>query len=174
MAAVADPMRWLRRGALALAIVVGWLFIAASNHFHITAPVVFVCLGYLAVIAVIMNFYKIGAMAIAPEQATDEAWERPIGPRDDLEKEKKTLLKAIKEAEFDLEMGKLSKVDADGMITQYRARAIAVIKELDRMDGVKETSSKRDAIERELKARLAVEKEEKKGKKKSKAKEASA
>src|SRR6266404_3142487 len=98
-----DPMRWLRRGAIGLVIIAGWVFIAASNHFHITAPVVFVCLGYLAIIAVILNFWKIGAMAVAPEQAGEEAWLRPVGPRDALEKEKKTLLKAIKEAEFDLE-----------------------------------------------------------------------
>jgi len=171
MSEAAASMRWLRWGAIGLAIVVGWLFIAGANHFHVTAPVVFVCLGYVAGLAAIMNFYKIGAMAVAPEQATEDAWERPIGPRDELEKEKKTLLKAIKEAEFDHEMGKLSKSDADAMIAQYRARAIAVIKELDRANGAK-ASDKRDAIEREVKARLAVETEAKKGKKKGKAKEA--
>ena len=167
-----DPMRWVRRATIGFVLVVGWLFIAFANHFHLTAPVVFVCLGYLAAVAVLVNLWKTGAMAVAPEQIGEDAWERPIGPREELEKEKKTLLKAIKEAEFDLEMGKLSKVDADGMIAQYRTRAIAVIKELDRMDGVK-PASKRDAIEREVKARISVEKEEKKAKKKSKAKEAS-
>ncbi len=161
----ADPMRWFRRGMIAFVVVAGWIFIVAMNHLHVTAPVVFVCLGYLAIIAVIFNFWKIGAMAVAPDQATDEAWERPIGPRDDLEKEKKTLLKAIKEAEFDLEMGKLSKADAEGMIATYRARAIAVIKELERTEAPA-ANTKRDAIEREVKARLEVAKEEKKGKKK--------
>jgi hypothetical protein len=169
-----DPTRWFRRGALGFAIVGGWVFIAASNHFHITAPVVFVCLGYLAILAVIINFWKIGAMAAAPANAGEEAWTRPVGPRDDLEKEKKTLLKAIKEAEFDLEMGKLSKRDADEMIATYRARAIAVIKELDKASpGANDT---REKIEREVKARLAVEAEAKKRPKtkaaKAKAKEA--
>src|SRR5437870_59227 len=124
-----DPLRWVRRAGFAFALVVGWLFIAWSNRFHITAPVVFVALGYLAVVAVIVNMWRIGAIAVAPELAGDAAWERPIGPRGELEKEKRTLLKAIKEAEFDHEMGKLSKADADSMIATYRARAIAVIKE---------------------------------------------
>jgi hypothetical protein len=167
----ADPIRWFRRGIIAFVIIAGWLFIAAINHFHITAPVVFVCLGFLAVVAVIFNFWKIGAMAVSPEQAGDAAWERPIGPRDFLEKEKKTLLKAIKEAEFDLEMGKLSKTDADQMIATYRARAIAVIKELDHVVAPA-NRGKREQIERELKARVAVEAEAAKGKKKPKTKEA--
>ena len=165
--AVADQMRWFRRGALAFVIAIGWVFIAWSNHFHVTAPVVFVCLGFLAIVAVIWNFWKIGAMAVSPEQAGEAAWERPIGPRDHLEKEKKTLLKAIKEAEFDLEMGKLSKADAESMIATYRARAIAVIKELERSEEPA-AGSKRELIEREVKARLAVAREGAKGKKKKK------
>jgi hypothetical protein len=167
MADPADQIRWLRRGLLAFAIIVGWSFIAAMNHFHVTAPVVFVCLGFLAVVAVIWNFWKIGSMVASPEQAGEAAWERPIGPRDFLEKEKKTLLKAIKEAEFDLEMGKLSKADADSMIATYRARAIAVIKELEGPEAPAPTS-KRELIEREVKARLAVAREGAKGKPKKK------
>ena len=170
-------MRWVRRATIAFVLVVGWLFIAFANHFHLTAPVVFVCLGYLAAVAVLVNLWKTGAMAVAPEQIGEDAWERPIGPREELEKEKKTLLKAIKEAEFDLEMGKLSKADADSMITTYRQRAIAVFKELDGMDARKpdgpayrgEMLTTREKIEREVKARLAVE-AEKKPKKKAKAK----
>jgi hypothetical protein len=178
MANATDPTRNLRWAAIGFALIVGWTFIVIANHFHATAPVVFVCLGYLAAVAVVVNLWRIGAMAVAPEQAGEEAWERPLGPRDDLEKEKRTLLKAIKEAEFDLEMGKLSKVDADQMIATYRARAIAVIKELDRMDprvapdddayrGVMLT--RRERIEREVKARLALQSEKGKRKKKGKA-----
>ncbi|MBV8689765.1 MAG: hypothetical protein JOZ59_06650, partial [Candidatus Eremiobacteraeota bacterium] len=47
------------------------------------------------------------------------------------------------------------------MIATYRARAIAVIKELDRADAAP-TNDKREKIEREVKARLAVEAEAKK------------
>ncbi len=176
MASSYDPMRTVRWAAIGLALVVGWFFIVWQNDFHLTAPVVFVALGYLAVVALIVNMWKTGAMAVAPEQAGDEAWERPIGPREELEKEKRTLLKAIKEAEFDHEMGKLSKVDADAMIATYRQRAIAVIKELDLMDPRSSADdayrgtmlSKREKIEREVKARLELAEKKAKPKKQKK------
>ena len=167
---VADPVRWIRRGVIAALVVLGWVFIAWQNKFHITAPVAFVCLGYLAVVLTIVNLWRTGAAAMSPEHEGEHAWSRPIGPRGELEKEKKTLLKAIKEAEFDLEMGKLSKADADAMIQTYRARAIEVIKELERYG---DTDTKmgnvdpagrplardtvRDQIAREVKARLEIE-----------------
>src|SRR5256885_11127599 len=99
---------WVRWLAIAAVLVFGWFFIAWQNRFHVTAPLVFVCLGYLAVVMTVVNLWRTGASAVAPDQIGDEAWVRPIGPRDELEREKRTLLKAIKEAEFDLEMGRLS------------------------------------------------------------------
>ena len=152
-----DPRRARKLGMFLLVLVGGWLFILKNNSFHVSAPVVFVCLGYLAVITTVMNLWRTGASAVAPEDATEAAWTAPIGPRGELEKEKKTLLKAIKEAEFDHQMGKLSKADADEMIATYRARAIEVIKGIDRLDaGQAETT--RDVIEREVRARLEVHK----------------
>ena len=166
--AEADPVRWIRRGVIAALVVIGWVFIAWQNKFHATAPVVIVCLGYLAVVLMIVNLWRTGAAAMSPEHEGQEAWSRPIGPRGELEKEKKTLVKAIKEAEFDLEMGKLSKADADEMIQTYRARAIEVIKELERFEEVDmknidpagrplANDTVRDRIAREVKARLAIE-----------------
>ena len=157
-------------GALVLgALVIGWFFILWQNKFHATAPVMMLCLGYLAVVATIANLWRVGAAAVAPEDATAEAWSRPLGERDELEKEKKTLLKAIKEAEFDLAMGKLSKVDADQLITMYRTRAIAVIKEIERLDGIAAAADTRGQIEREIAARLALEGANKKKNKAAKA-----
>jgi hypothetical protein len=152
----ADPMRWIWRGVTAGVLLLGWLFILWHNKFHITVPVVIIGLGYLAVVATVSNLWRIGASAVAPEDESREAWTRPIGPRDELEKEKKTLLKAIKEAEFDLAMGKLSKADADELDRVYRARAIEVIKELDRLD-VGHAAGAREAIKREVQARIALE-----------------
>ena len=176
-----DPVRWIRRGVIAALIVIGWVFIAWQNKFHITAPVAFVCLGYLAVVLTIVNLWRTGAAAMSPEHEGVEAWTRPIGARGELEKEKKTLLKAIKEAEFDHQMGKLSKADADAMILTYRARAIEVIKELERFEELdmknvdpagrplaKDTV--RDQIAREVKARLELAGANKKTKKKAEAK----
>lgn len=162
-----DPVRWIRRAVIAALVAIGWVFIAWQNKFHITAPVAFVCLGYLAVVLTIVNLWRTGAAAMSPEHEGEEAWTRPIGARGELEKEKKTLLKAIKEAEFDHQMGKLSKADADAMIHTYRVRAIDVIKELERfeeldMKNVDPTGrplakdSVRDQIAREVKARLEI------------------
>ena len=178
-----DSLRWVRRGVLAGVILIGWVFIAWQNKFHVTAPVAFVCLGFLAVVMTVVNLWRTGAAAMSPEHEGEEAWSRPIGERGELEKEKKTLLKAIKECEFDQQMGKLSKADADAMIQTYRARAIAVIKELERFEELDmknvdpagrplthESDSVRDQIAREVKARLELAGANKKAKKKAEAK----
>ncbi len=153
-----DQMRWVWRGSIAFIIVLGWIFIAWQNHFHLTPPTVFVCLGYFAVVTMVYNLWRTGAAAVAPndEDDGDSTWGKPMGERGELEREKKAMLKAIKEAEFDQQMGKLSKVDADKMIKVYRARAIEVIKELDRVDAGK-VGTVREQIEREVRARLELE-----------------
>jgi len=150
-------MRWVRRGGALAALLVGWLFIAWQNRFHVTAPLVFVCLAYLAVIATVLNLWRTGAAAVAsPEGEADSTWAKPAGALGELEREKRTLLKAIKEAEFDHEMGKLSQHDADAMVATYRARAIEVIKEIDRL-GSGKTGTPREQIMREVRARLELE-----------------
>ncbi len=152
-----DTMRWVRRGAFIAILVIGWVFIAWQNHFHITAPTVFVCLGYLAVLATIYNLWRTGAAAVEPsEDDGDSTWAKPAGARGELEREKRTLLKAIKEAEFDRDMGKLSQRDADEMIRGYRARAIEVIKEIDQL-GLGAAGSVREQILREVRARVQLD-----------------
>lgn len=169
--AAKDPLRWVWWSVTAIVLLLGWLFILWQNHFYVTPPTVIVCLGYLAVVATIANLWRVGAAAVAPEDGTVEAWSRPLGERAELEKEKKTLLKAIKEAEFDHAMGKLSKVDYDGLIAMYRGRAIEVIKVIEYLDtgGANDTRTK---IEREIAARLKVEEAAGKVKAKGKAKAA--
>lgn len=152
-----DTMRWARRGAVAAILVIGWLFIAWQNHFRITAPTAFVCLGYLAVILTIYNLWRTGTAAVDPSDEDDDStWAKPAGALGELEREKRTLLKAIKEAEFDRDMGKLSQRDADDMIRGYRARAIEVIKEIDLHErgGV---GTVREQILREIRARVELE-----------------
>jgi hypothetical protein len=152
-----DTMRWVWRGSALAALLIGWLFIAWNNHFHITAPLVFVCLGYLAVVATVYNLWRTGAAAVAgADDDGDSTWAKPAGALGELEREKRTLLKAIKEAEFDHQMGKLSQRDVDDMIRTYRARAIEVIKEIDRL-GHGAVGSKREQIMREVRARLELE-----------------
>jgi hypothetical protein len=149
-------LRWIWRGAAIAALVVGWLFIAWKNKFHVSAPMVFVCLGYLAVIATIYNLWRTGAAAVDPGEDTDSTWAKPAGALGELEREKRTLLKAIKEAEFDHQMGKLSQRDADDMIRGYRARAIEVIKEMDQL-GQGGAGTVRDQILREVRARVELD-----------------
>lgn len=152
-----DPARWLRRGIFLGALVLGWLFILYFNRFNFSAPTVFVCLAYLAVVSTGYALWRTGVVVVAEEvDDADSTWGRPLGRRSELDREKKTLLKAIKEAEFDREMGKLSKADADEMIAVYRVRAIEVIKEIDQMDAGA-AGTVREQIERELKARLEVD-----------------
>jgi hypothetical protein len=151
IAAKDDPLRGVKLGVFGAALVLGWVFILWSNKFHVTAPVVIVCLGYLCVVSLVFNLWRTGAAAAAPDDVNED-WGRPIGAIGELEKEKRTLLKAIKEAEFDHAMGKLSKRDAESLIAQYRARAIDVIKQIAHKDGDAKLSV-RDQIEREVKAR---------------------
>jgi hypothetical protein len=150
---------WLA-GAGAL-LVIGWSFILIQNNFNLTTPVMFVCFAYGAGVAAVYTLFRTGAAAVSGgEGDEDEAsWGRPVGARAELEREKKALLKAIKEAEFDLQMGKLSKADAEAMIGAYRAQAIAVIREIDRKEG--DAASAREQIAVEVRARLEVAKAKK-------------
>jgi hypothetical protein len=152
-------MRWIRRGGALAILLIGWVFIAWQNRFHLSAPVVFVCLGYLAVVATVYNLWRTGvAVVISDDEGVDSTWAKPAGALGELEREKRTLLKAIKEAEFDHEMGKLSKRDVDEMIRTYRARAIEVIKEIDRHGGAAAAGgSPREQILREVRARLELD-----------------
>ncbi len=153
-----DPMRWPRRIAVLSLLVLGWVFILWQNRFHVTVPVVAVCLGYLAVVATVFNLWRAGAVAVAmsEDDERDSTWSSTRGELGELEREKKGLLRAIKEAEFDREMGKLSKQDSDEMIAVYRARAIEVIKEIDSLE-IGAVGTVRQQIEREVKARLEIE-----------------
>ena len=152
------PPWWLRhlaRMIAVVAVVVGWGFVGWHERFRITPPSVFLCLGWLAVVEAVLFLWRAGFAASDDLDDKDVQWWRPRGERDELEREKKSLLKAIKEIEFDREMGKTSDEDAGAIVRMYRARAIEVIKALDALDGAGQGGVK-DEIERELRARVAV------------------
>ena len=146
--------RGAKIGALILLLLVGWAFVLQSNKFHVTAATVIACLSFLAVVMTVWNLWRTGAAAAGPT-SDDAGWGKPMGARGELEKEKKTLLKGIKEAEFDAAMGKLSKADSDSLIREYRARAIEVIKQIEGLGGANLTT--REKIEHEVKARIALD-----------------
>ncbi|MDX2090192.1 MAG: hypothetical protein SFX73_20200, partial [Kofleriaceae bacterium] len=153
--ASADPLRMIRIGGFLVALIGGWLFILAQNRFDPTPPVVFVGLGYLALVSAIYALWRTGVV-VADENEDNLDATRPVGARGELEREKKSLLKAIKETEFDREMGKLSKDDADQMIKVYRSRAIEVLKALEIMENPAAAGegTVREPTAREVKARL--------------------
>jgi hypothetical protein len=89
---------------------------------------------------------------LSPLAAPDMAmFSEPLSERARLalEREKMLVLRSIKELEFDRAMGKLSSKDFDEMAARLRARALALMKQLDEGG-----SGYREAIERELHARL--------------------
>ncbi len=69
--------------------------------------------------------------------------------RKELEREKRALYKALRELEFDYQMGKLSSRDFEEANSRYRSRALAILKALDEVP-----SDGRARIEDELRARV--------------------
>lgn len=145
-----------------VALLGGWISILQVYRWYFTAPVFFLFAGWLAVLMSARSLWRAG-MAAAEDtgMGDDEPW-KPVGPRDELIREKRSLLKAIKEIEFDHQMGKMSEEDATQLTRFYRLRAIELIKALD--DSGEEGAglspslslSIEKQIEREVKARLTV------------------
>ncbi len=71
--------------------------------------------------------------------------------RKELEREKHLVLRAIKELEFDRDMGKVGAADFDEISSRFRARARRLLRELD-----DEPDDLRGIIEKELRARLRI------------------
>jgi hypothetical protein len=157
--AVSDPLRLERALILAGAVAAGWVFILWAHNFHVTAACVFLWLGWFAVVMGVHNLWRTGTATA--DEVEEAGWWRPAGAREELEREKKALLKAIKEVDFDHQTGKMSAKDAEAITRGYRLRAIEVIKALDELEEGS-TSSVREQIEREVKARLGLEAEAKK------------
>ncbi len=150
-------------GVSGVAVLAGWAFVLWHHHFRVTAPVVVLMLGWLAVIAAVYFLWRTADNADLDDA---EDWWKPTGRREELQREKRSLLKAIKETENDRDTGKLSKEDADDLIGRYRGRAIEVIKAIEdaedaevAVEGVAGDAADkiRARIEREVRARVAVD-----------------
>jgi hypothetical protein len=94
--------------------------------------------------------YRMLAPLVAPDM---EAFREPLSERARAatEREKALVLRSLKELEFDKAMGKLSDRDFDEMAGRLRARAVALMKQLQESEG-----GYRVMVERDLKARLAT------------------
>ncbi len=123
----------------------------AVYRFHPTAGAVFLSLGWLSILAT--GFFLVKAASFdlragAGASPSDLSFAR----REELEREKKLLLKAIKEVEFDRDTGKLEGSEAAEAIRRYRARAVEILRALD--EGPQRRYEA--AIEEELRKRLAA------------------
>ena len=78
--------------------------------------------------------------------------------RKELEREKQALLKALKELDFDHEMGKVSDKDFNEISTTYRARAIRVMRQLDDAGRDYETMIEKDLAVRKTQSPSAAPK----------------
>ncbi len=140
--------------------VAGWLLVLLMNHWWLTAPVVFLCLGWLGILMAGRALWRSAQTAAGESDGGQDelpgaGFQVTETRREELEREKRALLKAIKEVEFDRAMGKMSGDDADEIVRVYRSRAIEILKELDEPDGAA-TVPVDQQIERELRARLAL------------------
>jgi hypothetical protein len=142
----------------AVLIAAGWIPILVYNHWHITAPVIFLGIGWLAVILCGRFFWRAATLAASEGIAREgEGFELSSGRVAELEREKRALLKAIKEIDFDRQMGKMSEADAADITRVYRSRAIDVIKELEGESETPDEDAPLDTvIDREVRARLAL------------------
>ena len=144
---------WVGPVVTLLVFAPGVLYVLSVNRWHLTAPVVMLLLCWAAVVTLGYHLTRMATIAADPREL-----EAPVtGSRDDLEREKRKLVKAIKEVEFDRECGKMSEADATALIATYRLRAIAILKELERLD-VDQAGSPRARVEADLRARLELEK----------------
>jgi hypothetical protein len=136
-------------------LIAGWAFILHINRWHFTVPVFMLWMGWAGVLATVRFLWWAGiAMASDIGRGADMT-DVSVARLRELNEEKKVLLRAIKEIEFDRDLGKMSAEDAAEIMRFYRARAIEVIKEIDGQSDEELTVPQR--IERDLQVRLALE-----------------
>jgi hypothetical protein len=169
------PLRVVVLAVAGVALVGGWAFVLWHHHFRVSASTVMLMLSWAAVLSTVYFLWRTADNADLDDE---QDWWRPTGRLEELVREKRSLLKTIKETELDRDTGKLSKADADEIITRYRGRAIEVIKAIEAASSSEEQggSDVRARIEREVRARLELDraKKPKASKDKNDAKEKSA
>jgi hypothetical protein len=111
----------------------------------------FLGLSAATLVVALATVFRAAHALVEPLAAEQEA--RVTGRRRrELEREKASLLKALKELEFDHEMGKIGDADFREIGGQYRGRAMRVYRQLDEAG-----ADYRALVEKELKARLAAQ-----------------
>ncbi|MBK9033235.1 MAG: hypothetical protein IPL61_18510 [Myxococcales bacterium] len=142
-----DGVAWMIAAAM---VPPGWALIGHAHRWHLTPSVIVLGLAWLAVVGAGLALVRAGNAVV---DTIDDDWFVAGGSRDDLEREKKSLVRAIKDIEFDRDTGKLTAADAQALIGGYRARAIEVIKMLELGGGL----GPRERILAELQARAVID-----------------
>jgi hypothetical protein len=136
----------------------GLVLIAYVHHWSLPASALFLTMAWVGILAA--GYFLWGAGAFVAGDGGSAGFFTHADRQGDLLAEKQSLLKAIKEVEFDHMMGKMSDADASSLSRLYRSRAVAILKELDAAEGTSdagaETLSIADKIERDIRARAAV------------------
>jgi hypothetical protein len=146
--------RMVSRLVVVGAITFGWLVALYTYHWRLSASSFFLLTGWLALVLAARLLWTAFAAAAAPDVAEPILVTR--GRDGDLQREKRALLRAIKDVEFDRDMGKMAEPEAEEIVRIYRARAIQIIRELEQLrGGAAGEADELDAIiEREVAARL--------------------
>ncbi len=143
-------------GALGAA---GLLFVAAVLWYYNWRPTVGTVILSLGWVALLGAGVLLARAATAFDQRAEHLPAEAISDerRLELEREKRSLLKAIKEIEFDQGMGKIDDAGAAAAVARYRARAVEILRLLDEESGARGDQDARTAaqIEKELARRLA-------------------
>src|SRR4029078_1671008 len=146
---------WRRLGTFGRVLLVASLAIGGGVSLYVgmnadTPPSVFLGLAAFSLVMVLGLLLR-AASVLADEREIVENVQATGRRRKELEREKALLLKALKELEFDHEMGKVSDADFREIGGGYRARAMRVLRQLD-----EQAADYKALVEKELKARLGV------------------
>jgi hypothetical protein len=144
-------------GGLALA---GLVMVLYFHHWRLGATALFLVFAWWAILVTGYYLWTAGLFVASDEGDDHEGFDLFRTRAQDLELEKGSLLKAIKEVEFDHLMGKMSDRDASELSALYRRRAVEILKLLDVEVEGDETGDRvlaiADRIERDIRARLEI------------------
>jgi len=120
----------LAGGALVTAVVVLAILIVGFGA-RLDAPTISLAAVAAALVYALGQLYAMVWALSRPDQVAQVGQAAGSFTQAELRDEKRRLLRAIKELEFDFGMGKLSKGDFDTVIATYRLRAIEVMRALE-------------------------------------------
>ena len=141
---------WVRLAVGAVVLVAWGAYLAVVLRVRLGLSAAVLFLAGVTLLWSILWLYR-SLVALATDAPVTHATRLGGAARRELARDKRLLLKAIKELEFDHAMGKLSDADFHDLVTRYRARAVAVLRRLD--EGA---VTYRALIEREVQRRLGA------------------